>query len=90
VLRGHHPELQELNLDVPTEELLSAERAFTYEDLYAMFGNEDTIVWLTPRTAVARTEGIALHACNQLDQSYCFFFSADGKDVVTLLAHPSI
>jgi hypothetical protein len=28
--------LQELDLDVSTEELLSAERAFTYADLYAM------------------------------------------------------
>jgi hypothetical protein len=30
---------EELNLDVSTEELLSAERAFTYADLYAMLGN---------------------------------------------------
>jgi hypothetical protein len=31
--------VQELNLDVSTEELLSAERAFTYTDLYVMLGN---------------------------------------------------
>jgi hypothetical protein len=40
--------LRELNLDVSTEEFLSAERAFTYADLYAMIGNGDTVVWLTP------------------------------------------
>jgi hypothetical protein len=38
--RDHHPVgLQELNLDVSIEVLLSAERAFTYADLYAMLGN---------------------------------------------------
>jgi hypothetical protein len=38
----------QLKLDVSTEELLSAERAFTYADVYAMLGNEDTVAWLTP------------------------------------------
>jgi hypothetical protein len=47
------PELfQELNLDISTEELLSAERAFTYADLHAMLGDEDTVAWLTPHAAV--------------------------------------
>jgi hypothetical protein len=37
---GGYPErLQELNLDVSTEELLGAEGAFTYADLCAMLGN---------------------------------------------------
>jgi hypothetical protein len=49
--------LQELNLDVSTEELRSAERAFTYADLYAMLGNGQTIAWLTPHAAVARKGG---------------------------------
>jgi hypothetical protein len=31
-----HELLQELNLDASTEEFLSAERAFTYADLYAV------------------------------------------------------
>jgi hypothetical protein len=53
-LRGLHPTLQELKLDVSTEELLSAERAFTYGDLHAMLGNEDTVAWLTPDAAVVR------------------------------------
>jgi hypothetical protein len=46
--------VNELNLDVSTEELLSAERAFTYADLYAMLGNGKTVAWLTPHAAVAR------------------------------------
>jgi hypothetical protein len=33
----------ELNLDVSAEEFLSAERAFTYADLYAMLGSECTL-----------------------------------------------
>jgi hypothetical protein len=35
--------LQELNLDVSLEGLLSAARAFIYADLYAMFENEKTV-----------------------------------------------
>jgi hypothetical protein len=46
--------LQELNLDVSTDDLLSAERAFTYADLYGELENEDTVAWLTPHAAVAR------------------------------------
>jgi hypothetical protein len=54
---------QELNLDVSTEELLSAERAFTYADLYGllgnhtMFGNRKTVAWLTPHAAVVSEYG---------------------------------
>jgi hypothetical protein len=33
IFEGRHEIFQELNLDVPTEELLSTERAFTYADL---------------------------------------------------------
>jgi hypothetical protein len=45
----HHPELlQGLNLNVSTEELLSAERAFTYADLYAMLESGYTVARLTP------------------------------------------
>jgi hypothetical protein len=46
---------KELNLIVSTEAFLSAERAFTYADLYAMFEmfeNEDMVAWLTPNTAI--------------------------------------
>jgi hypothetical protein len=44
----------DLILDVSTDEFLSAERAFTYADLYAMLGNGDTVAWFvmvdTPRS----------------------------------------
>jgi hypothetical protein len=46
--------LRELNLDVSTEELLSAERAFTYADVYAMLGNEYTVAWLPPHASFVR------------------------------------
>jgi hypothetical protein len=46
---------KELNLDVSTEELLSAQRAFTFADLHAMLVNRNTILWLTPHTAIVRT-----------------------------------
>jgi hypothetical protein len=73
--------LRELNLDVSTEELLSAERAFTYADLYAMLGNEDTVAWLTPHTAVLRTNGKAMQALKMLEESCGFCFKADGKEI---------
>jgi hypothetical protein len=53
-IKGHPDGLQEFNLDVSTEELLSAERAFTYADLYTMLGNRNKIAWLTPHAAVMR------------------------------------
>jgi hypothetical protein len=53
-LRFPGERFQELNLNVSTQELLSAERAFTYAELYAMTGNGDKVAWLTPHTAVAR------------------------------------
>jgi hypothetical protein len=47
--------LRELNLDVSTAELLTAERAFTYADLYDMLGDEEnSVAWFTPRTCVMR------------------------------------
>jgi hypothetical protein len=46
--RGYYEFLEERNLDVSIEELLSVESAFTYADVYAMLENEDTRVWLTP------------------------------------------
>jgi hypothetical protein len=75
-----HPELQELNLDVSTEELLSTERAFTYADLYAMLGNQKAIAWLTPHAAVAR-EGV--HA--YINWNLCRFnFNVDGQNMSAL------
>jgi hypothetical protein len=72
--------LQELNLNVSTEEILSAERAFTFADLHNMLlGNGNTITWLTPHAAVARRDGIVVDDWLQLNESYCFSFNADGK-----------
>jgi hypothetical protein len=82
-LRRFHPEpLQELNLDVSTEELLSAENAFTYADLYAMLGNINTVAWLTPHAAVARKHERRLNVWEQLNGFYRFYFSADGIEIV--------
>jgi hypothetical protein len=84
--RMRHPELlQELNLDVSSEEFLSAERAFTYADLYATLGNMNTVAWLTPHAAVAREHQRVLNAWERLDWVCCFYrfsFSADGIEIV--------
>jgi hypothetical protein len=87
--RYHSGPLEELNLDVSTEELLSDESAFTYEDLYAILGNGDTIAWLTPRTAVARGCGRALSwFTNYLPDRYRFNFNVDGKEIAALASSP--
>jgi hypothetical protein len=73
--------LQELNLNVSTEELLSAERAFKYADLDALLGNGDTVAWLTPHATVSRDYGRAVDAWLHLDIELCSFnFNADGED----------
>jgi hypothetical protein len=79
--RGNPELLQELNLDVSTEELLGAEGAFTYANLYDMLGNGEMVAWLTPHVAVARRGAIA--------QSWTslwrhFYFNADGKEIVAM------
>jgi hypothetical protein len=82
--RGRFPPpdgLQELNLDVPTEELLSAETAFTYADLYAMLGNESTVAWLTPGAGVTREGGSLVHS---IWGSCRIGFNADGTEIVAL------
>jgi hypothetical protein len=85
---GPHEWLRELNLDVSTEKLLSAERAFTYADLYAMLGNDDMIVWMTPHTAVVRaTRTAACHSLN-LQNDHRFSFNVDGKDMYALARSP--
>jgi hypothetical protein len=80
--------LQELNLNVSTAEFLSAERAFTYTDLYAMLGNGKTAAWLTPHAAVARSDGEVVQRWGQLYGSCRFAFSADGKAIVALSHSP--
>jgi hypothetical protein len=85
VFRSRRTEpLQELNLDVSTEELLSAERALTYVDLYAMSGNQKTVLWLTPHAAVVReSEKVSLQLPLEvnLSHSYRSSFIADGKAI---------
>jgi hypothetical protein len=76
--------LQELNLDVSTEEFLSAERAFTFADLYAMLENFDTVAWLTSHACVMRAKGMAEKYCYYLSGGYLFNFTADGKQVAFL------
>jgi hypothetical protein len=80
--------LQEVNLDVSTEELLSAERAFTYADLYALLRNRKTVAWLTPNATVAREGGSAMIAWAHLDESYRFFFNVDGIDIYAVALSP--
>jgi hypothetical protein len=76
--------MEELDLDISTGELLSAERAFTYADLYAMLGNGGTMLWLTPHAAIARKTEIVENLWGDLDESCRFSFSADGKDIVAV------
>jgi hypothetical protein len=85
-LREQNPEpLQELNLEVSTEELVSAERVFTYADLYALLESGDTVAWLTPHAAIVCEGGIATIAWNQLEnESHSFSFSAEDKERVAL------
>jgi hypothetical protein len=71
--RAHR--VQELNLNASIEELVSAESAFTYADLYAMLGNKDTVVWLTPHAAVARRDKDAKYSW-----TCCLCFNADGNN----------
>jgi hypothetical protein len=87
-LRRHGENLQELELDVSSEELLSAERAFTYADLYALLRNGDTVAWLTPHAVVARRDGRAMDYWNQLDNSCRLCFNADGKEKIALAHSP--
>jgi hypothetical protein len=86
--RGRPEDLQELSLDVSIEEFLSAERAFSYTDLYAMLGNKNAVVWLTPHAAVMPFGGDGIHAWIVLDGSCRFFFKADGKEIYVLAHSP--
>jgi hypothetical protein len=86
---GGNPEgLRELNLDVSTEELLSAKRGFTYTDLYAVLGNDETVVWLTPHAAVMRGSGRANRCCSTI-LAYRLFINADGKKLFVASSSPA-
>jgi hypothetical protein len=85
---GRREILQELNINVSTQEFLSAERAFTYAGLNAMLGNGDTIAWLTPHAAVTREDGRGESYWGPSDQLWCFSFEADGKEIVAQALSP--
>jgi hypothetical protein len=88
--QGHRvppEELRELNLDVSSDEFLSAERALTYADLYAMLGNEDTVAWLTSHAAVVRAHDTRGKLWGQLDDSR-LSFRVDGKEIHALARFP--
>jgi hypothetical protein len=86
--RGDPELLQELSMNVSTEELLSAERAFTYADLYAMLGNENAVVWLTPHAAVMPVDGRGFYPWIQMNGSRRSRFRADGKGLYVLALSP--
>jgi hypothetical protein len=84
--RYYRPELlRELNLDVSPEELLSAERAFTYADVCGMLESGDTILWLTPHAAVVNPTGIANLQFNEsVADDYKFSYFVDGKEIIAV------
>jgi hypothetical protein len=75
--------LQELNLDVSTEELLSAARAFTYADLYGVLGGRETVAWLTPRAAIVPANGKVVSFYGHMN-AYRVDFNADGQVIVVV------
>jgi hypothetical protein len=77
--------IKELKLDVSAQELLSAERGFTYADMYAMLGNGATIAWFTPNASIVRAHGRALnYAVLPLQGVYRSGVTANGKAIVVL------
>jgi hypothetical protein len=77
---------QELNLNVSTEEFLSAKRAFTYADFYAMLGNAETVAWLTPHASISRDNGSECY--RSFLQGHYRCFDVDGKGIVALATSP--
>jgi hypothetical protein len=70
---------RELNLKVSTDELLSAERGFTYANLYTMLGNGQAIAWLTPHAFIMSADG----SLYWLELNECRFrFYVDGKKIL--------
>jgi hypothetical protein len=80
--------LREGDLDVSTEELLSAERAFTYADLYAMLVDGDTVAWMTPHTAITRGDGLMVASWYHSNGSCSLRFNADGEVLIARAFSP--
>jgi hypothetical protein len=87
-VRSRRELLQEVSMDVSTEELLSAETGCTYTNLYAMLGNENAVVWLTPHAAVMPYGGREIHPWMQMDGSCRSLLKADGKELCVLALSP--
>jgi hypothetical protein len=82
--RGYVPppvSFRELNLNVSTDEFLSAERGFTYADLYTMLANGDTMTWLTPHAAIASGSGNGMLYWLEFNE-FRFRFIVDGKAIL--------
>jgi hypothetical protein len=73
--------LRELNLDVFTDDFVSAERGFKYADLYAMMGNGDVIAWLTPHAAIVGADGGGMHYWRQQEELCHLSFTVDGNTI---------
>jgi hypothetical protein len=77
--------VKELNLDVSPQELLSAERGFTYAHLYAMLESEDTVAWLTPHATIVRPDGRADQYTYILTEGYGQFdFNVDDNEIMVV------
>jgi hypothetical protein len=77
--------VKELNLDVSPQELLSAERGFTYAHLYAMVESKDTVAWLTPHATIVRPDGRAQTYVDILIDRYCQFrFNVDDNEIIVV------
>jgi hypothetical protein len=80
---GGRPEPLELNLNISTEDLLSAKRAYSYADLHGiLLGNRNTFAWLTSHAFVASHVDSGMCVWLQLHDSYRFKFSTDGKGMI--------
>jgi hypothetical protein len=85
--------VNELNLDVSTEELLSPEMVFTYTDLYAMVVDGNTVAWLNPHAAFVGKSGRAESYYNRFgstNEDWCgkLEFDADGQEIDVVGASP--
>jgi hypothetical protein len=86
--RGHVPPewLLEHDLNVSTDEFLSAERGFTYSNLHTMLANGETMIWLTPHAAIVspnlvRVDRRVVHNWRRLQESCHIRFIADGQEL---------
>jgi hypothetical protein len=81
----HFENVKELNLNVSPQELLSAERGFTYAHLYAMVESKDTVAWLTPHAAIVRPDGRAEEYTNVLINDFCHFVvKVDRNEIIVV------